>query len=75
MSEAGDLRFHNLLLGERSSVTARTVGKLSREYKPSQSEEEVLNWWKTSQAYEKTKRKLLKKPKFYFLDGPPFVTN
>jgi isoleucyl-tRNA synthetase len=56
-------------------LTTGTVGKISREYKPSQSEEEVLHWWKTSRAYEKTKRKLLKKPKFYFLDGPPFVTN
>ena len=56
-------------------MTTKTVGKISREYKPSKSEEEVLHWWKTSQAYEKTKRRLLRKPKFYFLDGPPFVTN
>ncbi len=56
-------------------MTTKTVGKISREYKPSKSEEEVLQWWKTSRAYEKTKRRLLKKPKFYFLDGPPFVTN
>jgi len=56
-------------------LTTKTVGKISREYKPSKSEEEILHWWKTSRAYEKTKRKLLKKPKFYFLDGPPFVTN
>ena len=56
-------------------MTTKTVGKISREYKPSRSEEEILNWWKTSRAYEKTKRRLLKKPKFYFLDGPPFVTN
>ena len=56
-------------------MTTRTMGKISREYKPSKAEEEVLQWWKTSQAYEKTKRRLLKKSKFYFLDGPPFVTN
>jgi isoleucyl-tRNA synthetase len=56
-------------------VTTRTVGKVNREYKPSTSEEEVLNWWKTSRAYEKTRRRVLNKPKFYFLDGPPFVTN
>ena len=56
-------------------MTTGTVGKISRDYKPSKSEEEILKWWKTSRAYEKTKRKLLKKPKFYFLDGPPFVTN
>lgn len=56
-------------------MTTKTVGKISREYKPSRSEEEVLQWWKTSRAYEKTKTRLRKKPKFYFLDGPPFVTN
>jgi isoleucyl-tRNA synthetase len=52
-----------------------TIGKLSRDYDPPRSEEEVLHWWKTSRAYEKTKKRLIKKPKFYFLDGPPFVTN
>ena len=51
------------------------VGKLIREYKPSKSEEEILRWWKTSRAYEKTKKRSLKKPRFYFVDGPPFVTN
>lgn len=56
-------------------MRTRAVGKISREYKPSKSEEEVLNSWKDNRAYEKTKKKLLKKPKFYFLDGPPFVTN
>ena len=56
-------------------MTTNTVGKISREYKPSKTEEEVLHWWETSRAYEKTKRRLLKKPKFYFLDGPPYVTN
>ena len=56
-------------------MTTKTVGKISREYKPSKTEEEVLQWWKTSGAYEKTKRRLLRKSNFYFLDGPPFVTN
>ena len=51
------------------------VGKLIRDYKPSKSEEEILRWWKTSRAYEKTKKHSLKKPRFYFVDGPPFVTN
>ncbi len=56
-------------------MTKGTVGKLSRDYKPAESEEHILRWWKTSKAYEKTKKRLLKKPKFYFLDGPPYVTN
>lgn len=56
-------------------MSKRTVGKLSRDYKPVESEEQVLRWWKTSKAYQRTKKRLLKKPKFYFLDGPPYVTN
>jgi isoleucyl-tRNA synthetase len=56
-------------------LTKGTVGKLSRDYKPTTSEEEILRWWKTNRTYEKTKKRLLRKPKFYFLDGPPFVTN
>jgi isoleucyl-tRNA synthetase len=56
-------------------LTKGTVGKLSRDYKPTKSEEEILRSWKTSRAYEKTKKRLVRKPKFYFLDGPPFVTN
>jgi isoleucyl-tRNA synthetase len=51
------------------------VGKLSREYDPRQSEQEILNWWSTNRTYQKTKKKLVKHPKFYFLDGPPYVTN
>lgn len=51
-----------------------TVGKLSRDYKPQRVEEEVLDWWKTHRSYEKTKKRLVKRPRFYFLDGPPYVT-
>ena len=56
-------------------MTKQTIGKLSRDYKPQASEEDILRWWTTSKIYEKTKKRLLYKPKFYFLDGPPFVTN
>jgi isoleucyl-tRNA synthetase len=56
-------------------LTKGTLGKLARDYKPTESEEEVLRWWKTSRAYDKTKKRLVKSPKFYFLDGPPYVTN
>jgi isoleucyl-tRNA synthetase len=56
-------------------LTPGSVGKLSREYDPRQSEKEILNWWSTNRTYQKTKKKLLKHPKFYFLDGPPYVTN
>lgn len=56
-------------------MTKGSVGRLSRDYKPLESEEEILRWWRTSRAYERTKKRLLGKPKFYFLDGPPYVTN
>jgi len=51
------------------------VGKLAREYNPHQTEQETLNWWNTNRTYQKTKKKLVKRSKFYFLDGPPYVTN
>ncbi len=56
-------------------LTPGFVGKLSREYDPHQAEQEILNWWSTNRTYQKTKKKLVKRPKFYFLDGPPYVTN
>jgi len=51
------------------------VGKLAREYEPHRTEQETLNWWSANRTYQKTKKKLVKRPKFYFLDGPPYVTN
>src|SRR5437899_10654259 len=51
------------------------VGKHARGYDPHRTEQETLNWWSTNRTYQKTKKKLLKRPKFYFLDGPPYVTN
>ena len=56
-------------------VTSGTVGKLAREYDPHRFERDVLSWWKTNRTYQKTKKKFLKRPSFYFLDGPPYVTN
>jgi isoleucyl-tRNA synthetase len=51
------------------------VGKLAREYDPHKTEQDTLNSWNSNRTYQKTKKKLLKRPKFYFLDGPPYVTN
>jgi isoleucyl-tRNA synthetase len=56
-------------------LTAGTVGKLAREFDSHRLEQETLDWWNTNRIYQKTKKKLLKRPKFYFLDGPPYVTN
>ncbi len=51
------------------------IGKLGREYDPKKTEEETLAWWNSNRSYYKTRSKLLKRRKFYFLDGPPYVTN
>lgn len=56
-------------------MTPGTVGKLTREYNPRKTEQELLDWWNTNRTYQKTKKKLANRPKFYFLDGPPYVTN
>lgn len=51
------------------------VGTLEKEYRPRELEDEVLNWWEKERIYEKTKALGLGGKKFYFLDGPPYVTN
>ncbi len=56
-------------------MTRRIVGKLGREYEPQKSEEKILAWWNSNRTYLKTRKKLLNRRKFYFLDGPPYVTN
>lgn len=37
-------------------------------------EEDVLSFWDKNKIYKKTKTKLKNKPKFYFVDGPPYTT-
>ncbi|HJX23515.1 MAG TPA: isoleucine--tRNA ligase, partial [Candidatus Bathyarchaeia archaeon] len=44
-------------------------------YSPRRLEKEVSTWWQENQIYEKSKIARNKGPKFYFLDGPPYVTN
>lgn len=48
------------------------VGLLPRVYKPKEYEEEIKQFWKENKIYEKIKSKLKDRPKFYFLDGPPY---
>src|SRR5256712_770209 len=54
-------------------LVTKAVGKLGRDYNPQDAEKRVLDHWHKTRAYQKTKRKLLNRPKFYFLDGPPYV--
>ena len=51
------------------------MGKLGKEYDPLKTEQEIQSFWTNNRIYQKTKKRLRNKPKFYFLDGPPYVTN
>jgi isoleucyl-tRNA synthetase len=56
-------------------LTASIVGKIPHAYSPSALEKEILRWWNKNRIYEKVKQRLQGRNKFYFLDGPPYVTN
>ena len=51
------------------------VGLLPKRYEPKKVEEEIFRWWKENRIYEKVKRSSENGEKFYFLDGPPYVTS
>ncbi|MEM3044308.1 MAG: isoleucine--tRNA ligase [Candidatus Bathyarchaeia archaeon] len=51
------------------------VGKAERLYDPVSKEAEILEWWDKNEIYEKVKNLRRGGLKFYFLDGPPYVTN
>lgn len=51
------------------------VGGLSlRRYDPKAFEEDILRWWFEDGVYERARSRSSVKGKFYFLDGPPYVT-
>jgi isoleucyl-tRNA synthetase len=49
------------------------VGEIPKEYDPKHVEEEIFQYWLDSKIPEKVRNK--GERKFYFLDGPPYVTN
>ncbi|MGC8961546.1 MAG: isoleucine--tRNA ligase, partial [Candidatus Bathyarchaeia archaeon] len=51
------------------------VGKAERSYDPVSKEVEILEWWDKNRVYEKVRNLRRGGLKFYFLDGPPYVTN
>jgi len=51
------------------------VGKTPRKYTVRSVEEEMLKWWEKKSVYRKTRNQGKGRKKFYFLDGPPYVTN
>jgi isoleucyl-tRNA synthetase len=48
--------------------------KFQGPYNPQEVEEQILQWWRKNKIYDKAKS-ARRGPKFYFLDGPPYVTN
>ena len=44
-------------------------------YNASENEKKINDDWKKKKTWEKALKKNKGKEKFYFLDGPPFVTN
>ena len=51
------------------------VGLVEKQYKPLELEEKILKFWKEKRVYDKVREKLKGKPKFYFLDGPPYPSS
>lgn len=55
-------------------MNQKIVGKIDKVFSPKEYEEKILDWWNKEKIYMKVKRAGGRK-KFYFLDGPPYVTN
>ena len=51
------------------------VGKIDKQYRPIEVEERILKFWKENRIYERIRELLKDKPKFYFLDGPPYPSS
>ncbi len=50
------------------------IKRIEGTYNPHQVEEEVKRFWNENRIYEKLKNLRKGRPKFYFLDGPPYVS-
>ena len=51
------------------------VGTIPQDYNPLKIEGWVFNYWEKNDIYKKTVSMRKGGPKYYFLDGPPYVTN
>ncbi|MGB9709172.1 isoleucine--tRNA ligase [Infirmifilum uzonense] len=51
------------------------VRALSQEFNPKKYEGEILNYWYENKIYDLIRGKARGKPKFYFLDGPPYASS
>jgi len=51
------------------------VRSISQEYRPKEYEREILEFWERERIYEKIREESRGRPKFYFLDGPPYPSS
>lgn len=51
------------------------VGALEKKYEPLSLEGGILSFWEKQEIYRRAKELCRAGPKYYFLDGPPYVTN
>ncbi|MCD6368878.1 MAG: isoleucine--tRNA ligase [Thermoproteales archaeon] len=51
------------------------VGVLDKKYDPHKVEEKVKKFWRDNRIYDKLRNQLRGRPKFYFLDGPPYPSS
>lgn len=56
-------------------MARRCIGKIPQNYSFSKIEKRILGAWNINHIYQKVKQQLKDQKKFYFLDGPPYVTN
>jgi len=52
-----------------------SIKLIENKYDHEKVEKEIIQFWEENNIYEKSKKKNEGRPKFYFLDGPPYVTN
>ena len=50
------------------------IEEAPRTYNSRIIRDKIQNFWEEQQIYEKTRKKMEDKPKFSFLDGPPYCS-
>lgn len=52
-----------------------SVKTLEQKFDPKKYEKEILEFWEKEKIYDKIRASLKGRPKFYFLDGPPYPSS
>lgn len=50
------------------------VRALGQEFRPKEYEQRVIELWRSEKLYDRIRETLKDRPKFYFLDGPPYTS-